>query len=233
VKPRKTGYDELERRVLRAFVKFVRAVAIAAALILLAWSIAIPNFPCHGINANESAAIATLKNIHSAQVLFRDRLAVDRDADAKGEFGWLDELAGAATLRGGLAERRLDPPVLSRAFGEVQLGNVKRSGYLFCMWLPAVGGGWARECDGVPIDTDAAETQFCIYAWPTMEADHSKRVFFLGAAGDVFASRNTPDYRGTERPAPIDAALPSSDASSERGDWGHVGRDGDRWVIIL
>ncbi len=227
----KTGYDELERRVWRALWRTVFGITSLVALgCLAAPFVSGPAFVC-GINANESAAIATLKNIHSAQTMFRDRCAVDRDGDTKGEFGWLDELAGTAWLRGSEPGRQLDPPLLSKAFGAVQLGNVQRSGYLFCLWLPAIGGGWARECDSVTIDADAAETQFCIYAWPSDEGLH-RRAFFLTEAGDVFASRNAPGYRGTERPVLIDAAFPSSDASAEHAEGGHTGRDGEVWVVV-
>lgn len=229
---KKTGYAEVERRILKALGKIVLLAAIGAAIAVLAWTMAMPNLVCGPINAAESAASATLKNIQRAEEEFRERRVLDTDGDGKGEFGWLGELAGIAPLRGDTAGRLLDPPVLSKAFGEVQAGHVQRSDYLFCMWLPAVGGGWARQGDKAAIDADAAETQFCIYAWPANPGAH-KRAFFTNASGDVFASRNTPGYLGAGRPVPIDAGFPTSDAAMERGDWGYTGRDGDPWVVIL
>jgi hypothetical protein len=178
---KKTGYAEVERRILKAPGKIVLIAAIDAAIGVLAWTMATPHLVCQPINAAESAAGATLKNIQRAEEEFRERRALDTDGDGKGGFGWLGELAGITPLRSDTTGRRLDPPVLSKAFGEVQTGHVQRSDYLFCLWLPSVGGGWARQGDNVPID----------------------------------------------------AGLPTSDATMEHCDWGHTGRDGDRWVVVL
>lgn len=66
------------------------------------FALAVPNFhsgPCRG-GHNETAAISTLRNLHSAQEQFREACRVDEDGDGVGEYGTFLELSGAATLRG-------------------------------------------------------------------------------------------------------------------------------------
>ena len=217
-----TGCEDVHRRVLRDLGKSVLRVGLAVglALALFVWA-AIPNFGPGGgrLNPNESAAIATLKNIASAQERFRTRRSVDRDGDGIGEYGWFAELAGRAE------------PVLSSAFAAPVDGLVTRSGYRFRLWLPSGNGAWTHAGQAVPSDRDGTEQHFGVYAWP-VGTETGRRVFFVCENGDVLATKNTDwRYRGDTAP-PVDAAWPSSDAGAERGDWGHVGRDSQHWVVV-
>lgn len=217
-----TGCEDVQRRVLRDLGRSVLRIGLAVglALALFVWA-AIPNFGPGGgrLNPNESTAIATLENIASAQEQFRRRGSIDRDGDGLGEYGWFAELAGGAE------------PVLSHAFAAPVDGCVTRSGYRFRMWLPTGNGAWAHAGQAVPSDRDGAEQHFGVHAWPIDKAT-GKRAFFVGENGDVLATKNTDWlYSGASAP-PIDAALPSSDAGAERGDWGHVGCDGRQWIVV-
>ena len=61
---------------------------IVVAIIAIIASIAIPNLLSARLNANESAAIATLRNVISAQSQVQAQGAIDVDQDGIGEYGF-------------------------------------------------------------------------------------------------------------------------------------------------
>ena len=67
---------------------------IVVAIIAIIASIAIPNLLSARLNANESAAIATLRNVISAQAQIKAQAAIDVDSDGIGEYGLFAEMAG-------------------------------------------------------------------------------------------------------------------------------------------
>ena len=167
-------------------------------------SIAIPRLFSARLAANESAAIATLRNLCSAQAQLSAQATLDADGDGLGEYGFLGELAGARDLRG-LGER-LEPPVLSSAFGVLEDdgngdGVVQRSGYWFQVWLPGRSGGAVAEPvspeAAVEVHADNAEIAWCAYAWPVEPGATGNRVFFVNQEGDMLVFDNTePTFGG-------------------------------------
>ncbi len=182
----------------------MRLVVYTALLCLALPAAIVPSFawPWHRgarRGANASAAIATLKNLRSAQLQFRAAAVVDDDGDGVGEFGYLAELAGASH------EATLDPPMLSPAFGAVTSGRVRRSGYVFQVFLRGAGGVWLPEApEGgrgpQPVDADAAEVCWLAYAWPqharaAHQQDH--RTFLIDADGTLLSTVGRSErYRG-------------------------------------
>src|ERR1043166_8699659 len=168
---------------------------IVVAIIAIIASIAIPNLLSARLNANESAAIATLKNISSAQAQCQASGAIDVNNNGAGEYGYFGELSGAILIRG--ATQKITPPVLSTAFGNVQTSVVTRSGYIFKMWLPSSASvGVAEDATGgkaapAAVDATKCEVLWACYAWPSAYGNSGKRVFFVNQAGDVLASKNT------------------------------------------
>lgn len=161
-------------------------------------SIAIPNLMSARLAANESAAIATLRALTSAQAMLSAQGAIDADGDGLGEYGFLGELAGARVPRG--RRERLAPPLLPEAFGVLEDdGNgdsvVQRSGYWFQVWLPMRSGSAVAEraspAAAVQVHPDAAERAWCAYAWPVEPGATGLRVFFVNQEGDVLAFDNT------------------------------------------
>lgn len=219
---------------------------IVVAIIAIIASIAIPNLLSARLNANETAAIATLRNISSAQAQFQAGAKIDVDEDGSGEFGYFGELAGAVAVRGpnGGTADAIDPPVLSAAFRAVNNRTVTRSGYIFAMYLPDDDGvGTAEAADGgadasgLP-DADNCETTWCCYAWPANYNTSGNRVFFCNQQGDVIQSNNqanNQEYTSTTQTPEADAAFisPSTD-NSIMGvvAVGTVGDDGGRWVAV-
>jgi prepilin-type N-terminal cleavage/methylation domain-containing protein len=214
---------------------------IVVAIIAINASIAIPNLLSARLNANESAAIATLKNISSAQAQCQASSVIDVNGNGAGEYGFFGELSGRTVVRGGT--QTISPPVLSTAFGNVANSQVTRSGYIFQMWLPdstqdglteAATGGDAGNTLGV--DASQAEVLWCCYAWPQVFGNSGKRVFFINQSGDVLATNNaqaTP-YSGTTT-EPLQTAAFLSSTSGFMGNQvaaNSVGIDNNRWVVV-
>jgi hypothetical protein len=218
------------------------------AIIAIIASIAIPNLLSARLNANESAAVATLKNISSAQAQCQASGVVDANTNGAGEYGFFAELAGALGVRidesGGTGTERITPPVLSGAFGNVDAnGRVVRSGYVFQMYLPGTGASAQPEAangggGGVSIDAANAETLWMCYAWPSSFGNSGKRAFFVNQAGDVLACKNvTQRYSGNPAgtagiPVPFAAFITGSTAMNASLAANMTGLDGERWVVV-
>jgi hypothetical protein len=218
--PRGVGYEAVERRAWEFALRLLKCTAIAAVALFVLFAIAVPSFHCPPrCNANESAAIATLKNLSSAQQAFRDAHTLDRDHDGVGEFGWFADLTNC------------DPPQLSKSFRSPRNGTIIRSGYRFRIWLPAATGGWVHGGEGTHSAVDAAERQFRIYAWPDSPAS-GKRAFFIDEHGDVLEAPNAEHrYAGASCPSP-DAAMPRNSVPEALGYENHTGMDGNPWVVV-
>lgn len=186
-------------------------------LALTGLHLAIPSFEHDGrrFRANESAAIATLRNVASAQAEFRSGARRDRDGDGVGEYGFFAELATGD-------EQTL--PLLSKAFSETSElpeggGVIRRSGYIYQMFLFAEDGTPVPESHPVTVlpGADQAESRWCCYGWPATCPTSGIRVFFVDQSGVVRETANQDRwYGGTDR-------LPSFDAAE---------RDGRLWQTV-
>jgi hypothetical protein len=172
--------------------------------------------------ANQSAAIATLRALSSAQAMAQASGVIDSDGDTQGEYGYFGELAGTAPIRVSPSGRRqtIEPPILSGAFGKVtQSGNVLRSGYVFRMYLPAptandkvvgvaesAGGGWAAG--SARPGADNCEIYWACYAWPEKTPETGQTAFFVNQEGDILVCANGEGaYSGEEHAPAFDAAF--------------------------
>lgn len=154
------------------------------------------------IAANETSAIATLRNLVSAQAQFQASAVADENDNGVGEYGTLAEMAAGVGIRG---DRRMNPPVLSSLFQKVVGGRVKRSGYYFRVFLPAADGSGVAENDtgGVKpgqVDAEQSEVVWCVYAWPVLRGTTGERAFFVNQNGDVLQSTDA-EYSGKDGPA--------------------------------
>jgi hypothetical protein len=104
--------------------------------------------------------IASLRNIATAQRLFREAGHTD------GGGGSFADLTGVADLRGGAP---LKTPLLSRAFRPTGGAHVERGGYYFR--LDRTDGTW--QC----------------YTWPVDAEDKEHRTFYVDAAEEILATR--------------------------------------------
>ncbi|MCA8974713.1 MAG: prepilin-type N-terminal cleavage/methylation domain-containing protein [Planctomycetes bacterium] len=213
---------------------------IVVAIIAIIASIAIPNLLAARLNANESAAIATLKNISSAQAQCQASGAIDTNSNGQGEYGFFGELSGRTTVRG--STLRIQPPVLSSAFGNVTASRVTRSGYLFQMYLPSgTSAGLAEDATGGDTTNDNgvsapdAETVWCCYAWPAVQGNSGKRTFFINQSGDVLSTNGAvAQYDGTGSPPLYGAAFASGGSNSLSATLAAntVAIDGNTWTVV-
>jgi prepilin-type N-terminal cleavage/methylation domain-containing protein len=210
---------------------------IVVAIIAIIAAIAIPNLLSARLNANETSAISTLRNISSSQAQFQASSKADTDNDGTGEFGVFGELSGGVAVRG---TTLLNPPVLSGAFRTLNsaIGTVSRSGYIFSLFLPDIAGlGIAESANpgGITgIDADLSETTWCGYAWPANHGNSGNRSFFCNQTGDI-TSTDTSEYQGGSAwPSTFtrDAAFQNpgaTDAITGRVAVGTIGGDGGLW----
>ncbi|MGQ0613095.1 MAG: hypothetical protein ACT4PV_05085 [Planctomycetaceae bacterium] len=180
-----------------------------------------------GAKRDAARAVATLRNIISAQAQFQATARADEDADGVGEFGSFGELSGACPVRDG---KPLNPPVLSAAFREVKGGRVTRGGYHYRIYLPLAGHQGVAERDGGgyaahQLDPDLAEGAWCCYAWPVEEG---LPTLFVNQAGDVLENRGA-EYAGEFEPPAVAAFEPASLGVTGRTAVGSRGSDGFEW----
>ena len=163
---------------------------IVIAIIAIIAAIAIPNLLAARLSTNETAAIATLRNILSGQAQFQQSAKADQDNDGTGEYGGFVELSGGGA---GRMAAVLSPAVLSGAFRVLNAnGEVSRSGYFFRVFLPvtsttALGEPQTGYTTG-SVEPDLSETTWCAYAWPVNYGQSGNRTFMTNQAGDVVAT---------------------------------------------
>jgi prepilin-type N-terminal cleavage/methylation domain-containing protein len=213
---------------------------IVVAIIAIIASIAIPNLLSARLNANEAAAVSTLRNVVSAQAQVQAQAAIDEDSDGIGEHGSFAEMAGTVGLRStGVA---LSPPVLSGALGIVDAnGYVNKAGYFFALYLPDAGGAGVPEnaSGGITagsVDADLCENTWCCYAWPVNLGNTGNRTFMVNQSGDLLQTGPAAGYDGTTTPP---AALAAYNAGGTMTDPLSIGAtpvvaatDGNIWTNV-
>ncbi|MGH7820369.1 MAG: DUF2950 family protein, partial [Candidatus Binatia bacterium] len=203
---------------------------IVIAIIAIIAAIAIPNLLAARLNSNETACIATLRNVISAQAQFQSTSRADENNNGVGEYGSFGEMSGATGVRGGAT---LNPPVLSTAFRTVNASRVGRSGYLFQVYIPdAAGAGVAEAASGGyaagVLDPDLAETTWCAYGWPTNYGNTGNRTFFVNQGGDIVTTEDS-NYTSATGPAPEAAFQGSGTTITGLVATATTGRDGNFW----
>lgn len=208
---------------------------IVVAIIAIIASIAIPNLLSARLNANESAAISTLRNVVSAQAQIQAQSAIDVDGDGIGEHGFFAEMAGTANLRGGAAP--LSPTVLSGALGIINNSFVQKAGFLFGMYLPAAGGVPTLEAaaggDPGGLSDDLCENTWACYAWPVNRGNTGNRAFMVNHTGDLLQTNNAVAQHSGAAAAPGgDAAYTVANDLTGALAIGAAGQDGNTWVSV-
>jgi prepilin-type N-terminal cleavage/methylation domain-containing protein len=211
---------------------------IVVAIIAIIASIAIPNLLSARLSANESAAIATLRNIIASQSQFQTQAVVDTDGDGIGEYGWFTEMAGVVTPRNGTGP--LVPPVLSAALGTLQPPTndfINRSGFFFQMFLPDANGLGLAETAFAGPDPNVCETCWICYAWPADRQTTGNRSFVTNQTGDLLQTNaQVLGYDGTTTRPTYQAALDpvTNPGADMRGTLavGVPGADGNTWTVV-
>ena len=208
-------------------------LTVVVTIIAMVAAVAIPTFLSARASSNETAAIATLRHIATAQAQLVASTAIDTNANGGGEVGYFGELAGMAPIRIftnagpaiGEPTQRLDPDFLGVRFERIISdgadGVAVAGGYYFKMFLPdssaaaPVGGigedpaGGARS--GALPGSANSELLWTCYAWPVSHARTGNRAFFVNQDGELLATSNFPGqaggaYSGVARVPAADAA---------------------------
>jgi len=182
---------------------------------------------------NEKAAVATSRNVTSAQAQFQMTAKCDADGDRTGEYGGFLEMSGGVA---GRMAGALVPPVLASAFRELSAaGEVLRSGYLYRVYLPDAGGVGVAEPQGGfgrgMVDPDMSETTWCMYAWPADYGKTGTRTFFINQAGDTLAT-DAPSYSGSGAGPAADAAFTERGRITGPAAVGSKAVDGNTWKQV-
>lgn len=205
---------------------------IVIAIIAIIAAIAVPNLLAARMRANESAAISVLRNVSTSQAQFQRAGRADEDGDGCGEYGYFGELTGVVPVRG----TSYTVAQLTRSMSIVDVnGEVQRSGYIFRMYLPAVGGDGVRELPGggqAPgaLDPEAAEVTWVLYAWPSKFDSTGLRTFCISHRGDSLWTE-APVYDRPNCPLTAGAALITTNPNDcvSLPAVGTTGQDGNPW----
>jgi len=208
---------------------------IVIAIIAIIAAIAIPNLLSSRLNANETAAIATLRNIVSAQAQFQSTALADTNINGIGEHGFFAEMSGGIGVRGGST---ILVPTLSSAFKTTTAqGVISRSGYLFILALPDAAGNAVTVDNLANVDAALAEHTWACYAWPNSFGNSGNRTFFVNQSGNIVAAEDSAYSGNAGGVIPFDAAAAFAGTGSSDTITGNVaasvtGRDGNVWRTV-
>jgi len=202
-------------------------------------TIALPGLLRSRLNADETAALATVRQIIQSQLLFTNRKEADLNRNGAGEYGTFGEMSGNVAVRASSGGTKfLDPSVINPSFRAISpLGEMVRNGYYYRLYLPGPTGEGLLELPGGGADgavsAELAESTWCVYAWPQRYGVSGRRTFFANQFGEI-TSTDDPQYSGPGAPLPAGAALAQPGAAG--GIVGTVavnepGRDDNTWRI--
>lgn len=229
---------------------------IVIAIIAIIAAIAIPNLLAAKLSSNETAALATLRNLASCQAQIQTSGKIDTDNDGIGEYGTFLEMTGTVDVRRGFTAgtpsssdfsaqgTKVNPPILSPALANVDAnGFVTKSGYAFMIFLPdaTATAVWVHETGPAAsvglaggsnsIGVDLAETTWCAYGQPVAHGNSGNRRFFVSQSGDVMQSANdTKKYQGVSTVIDGNSAYRGAGITSQVA-VGTKGNDGDIWKV--
>ena len=210
---------------------------IILVIIAIIVTIALPNLLSSKLEANETAAIATIRQVVQSQMVFVQGKEADLNVNGMGEYGTFGELSGNVAVRAANGGTKfLAPSVINPSFRAISpIGEMFRHGYYFRIYLPGSTGEGILELPGggadPNIDMERAESTWCVYAWPQRYGGTGRRSFFANQNGDITFTDDA-DYTGPGAPLSPGAAfagpgpmtnidgIPAVNA---------VGRDGNTW----
>jgi hypothetical protein len=202
-------------------------------------TIALPNLLSSEMEAQETAALATVRQIVQSQMVFQNRKEADLNGNGTGEFGTFGELSGNVAVRAANGGTRfMDPSAINPSFRAISpLGEMLRNGYYYRLYLPGPAGEGMLELPGggadAGVSAELAESTWCVYAWPQRYGVTGRSTYFVCQGGDI-VSTDDARYSGPGAPLPAGAAF------AEPGPAGNIngvvavnepGRDGNTWHV--
>lgn len=213
----------------------VETMIVVSILSIIA-GVAVPNLVASRSIANESAVVATLRSVATAQFKFKTMGLVDVDRNGQFEFGTFGELCGATNLRG--TADKLNPHVLSVKFSQTDAsGRITDHGYHIAVHLPDAAGNGLAETSGnlAAVDPLLAQDYWTVVAWPLVRGRSGKAAYFVNQSGTILKCEGG-TYSGTSSiPAPGCALVGTPSANFIAAQDLAVntnGADGQRWVAV-
>ncbi len=232
-------------------------ILIVVTVIAIVASLSVPAMLASKMSANETAALATLRGLLTAQAQVQSTARIDADNDGIGEYGTFLELSGSVGVRTGYTPgsgttpatadfssvgAKLTPQAVPQSLSAVNsVGFVNKGAYVFMLFLPdsgtptgfvhEVGPAAAPALDGGTrlINVSASETMWCVYAQPMTWGTSGVRRFFVSPAGDILQSQNERARKdGISAPIQASAAFTGPNYTSPPA-LGTLGQDGDVW----
>ena len=185
---------------------------IVLVVIAIIVTIALPNLLSSRIDSNETATVATLRQIVQSQLQFAASKNADLNLNGSGEYGTFGEMSGNVAVRASSGGTKfLAPTVINRSFRAISpVGEMFRNGYYYRIYLPSAAGDGVLELPGggadVAVDPARAETVWCVYAWPQNYGTSGRRAFFANHQGDITYTDNL-SYSGAGAPISPGAAF--------------------------
>ncbi|AKU92816.1 hypothetical protein [Vulgatibacter incomptus] len=141
----------------------------------------------------EKTAVSTLRTLHWAQGLFRERAWLDQDGNGVAEFGTMGQLAGRDRLPSGeVLPNSLVPSAGTRVTGEI----LEAGGYCFRYDLPD--------------STHDRERRFIAYAWPRL-LDAGRKIYCIDQDEQIYETKNPEGIFGCDGPGPAVGSCPTGD----------------------
>lgn len=207
---------------------------IVVSVISILATIAVPNLLRGRVNANQSAAVATLRALATAQFKFKTMNLVDLNYDSAAEYGSFAELTGKDFLRGSGGDK-LAPNLLSVRFSQMDAdGRVPNQGYNLALYLPDAAGVGIRETPGsgmAGVDPGMAASYWTCVAWPVEHGSTGKFTYFVNQQGEVMKTKAK--YSGKTNEPAAGCALTGVAAdhiNSQSLAVNQVGADGNEWL---
>ncbi|MEZ6037580.1 MAG: type II secretion system protein [Planctomycetota bacterium] len=198
-------------------------------------SVAVPNLLSSRVAANETAVIATLRAVATAQAQFITTSVLDTDGNGIGEYGTFGELGALEPLRGGTTP--IGRNLLSASVAKVEpTGWASHHGFHFAMYLPDASGAGvpALAANAATIDARLSQGRWTCIAWPNNLGQTGTRTFFVNEQGLLLQAREA-TYSGTASVPAAGAALLGG-AATQIDLAGlaanTVGADGNRWTVV-
>jgi prepilin-type N-terminal cleavage/methylation domain-containing protein len=224
---------------------------IVIAIIAIIAAIAVPNLLAAKLTSNETAAMATLRSLVSAQSQLGVAARIDADNDGRGEFGTFLELTGSVGTRRAFDGTGSDfsaqgnpikPPMLSSVMARIDAtGWATKAGYCFMILLPDTGdpaqyvhetgpaGSEGLAGGAGKVGVDLAEAYWYCYAQPLNFQNSGNRRFFTSGRGDILQSSNDVARAGGTAAMVQGNSAFLGDGSTSTVAAGTMGRDGDVW----